>query len=380
MLLRRQIMTISAMYICPVNGVIDFKPPDPGRLNSAAGTARDLGLEKLWLPVVEESLMLPSRDMTRYLDGIIQDLDIIADIGLSAGVIAPARNILGLDFIPPHLAKSFPDPNATPVFTAGKLRNLRPFPWWKDLHIVHKRLALFRELVGALHGHPALNDWALLDGMLDWQRPDSDALDVILKSYLAEIRERDNPGQTLLAVHWNELLHPDMALAFSPQVDGIIIRGLDRAPDDLGDIIGAAGEIRLGAYIGSLTQWLFERPVHVESGWRIFTGMEDPEPAIESAGLWMRQGIHGLIWPSLIDPEPGKAGLPPWMPQKGLEKTGLLDPGGEPKAGVEEFFAQSTSGSHKPDALDFIDISRDNYQGDPEMHFKRLWDHFRDYL
>jgi hypothetical protein len=119
MLLRRQIMTISAMYICPVNGAIDFKPPDPGRLNSAAGTARDLGLEKLWLPVVEESLMLPSRDMTRYLDGIIQDLDIIADIGLSAGVIAPARNILGLDFIPPHLAKSFPDPNATRFLQPG---------------------------------------------------------------------------------------------------------------------------------------------------------------------------------------------------------------------------------------------------------------------
>ena len=85
-------MTVSAIYICPVNGVIDFRPPDPGRLHQAAGTARDLGVEKFWFPVIEETLMMPCRDMVRYLDGIIRSLDIADEAGLTAGVMAPARN------------------------------------------------------------------------------------------------------------------------------------------------------------------------------------------------------------------------------------------------------------------------------------------------
>lgn len=372
-------MTVSAMYICPVNGLIDFRPPDPGRLHQAAGTARDLGVEKLWFPVIEETLMMPRRDMVRYLDGIIRSLDIADEAGLTAGVFAMARNVLGLDFIPPHLAKSFPDPDAAMVFTAGKLRNLRPFPWWKDLAIVQKRLSLFRELISALHGHPALADWVLLDGMLDWDRPNPDAMDVILKSQLAELKERGQADRNHLSLNWSELIRPNMALSLARQADGVIVRGLDRPPADWGDIGGPGGEIRLGAYVGALCQWLFECPVIVETGWRLFTGLEDPEPAIEAAARWGRFNVDGLIWTTLIDPEPPRAGLPPWMIRKGLEKAGLLDPGGDPKAGVEEFLAELASGKPSPGTMDFIDLDRNEYLDDPAMHFKRLWDHFRDY-
>lgn len=122
-------MLISATYICPVRGLAGLDPPEPTRLLQAAKLARGLGIERLMLPVLEESLLGPSRSKVAFLDGLIQALDQVEDAGLTVLLIAPAQRVLGLHWMPPYLVRALQDPKADAVFVDGRVRNLRAFEW-----------------------------------------------------------------------------------------------------------------------------------------------------------------------------------------------------------------------------------------------------------
>lgn len=129
-------MIVSATYICPVRCLAGLEPPEPARLAQAAKVANNLGVERLLLPVLEEALSGGARAKMRCLEGLISALDQVADAGMTAWFIAPAQQILGLAFVPPHLVKGDHDPKAGQVFVDGRIRNLRPFDWWSDLFYV----------------------------------------------------------------------------------------------------------------------------------------------------------------------------------------------------------------------------------------------------
>ena len=131
---------ISATHICPVRGLARLEPPEPVRLGQAARVAKGLGLDRLLLPLLEESLLGTTRAKIRFLDGLIEALDQVAEAGLKAWMIAPAQRILGLDWVPPHMVKGVQDPRAGRVFVEERLRNLWPYNWWVDLSILQKRI------------------------------------------------------------------------------------------------------------------------------------------------------------------------------------------------------------------------------------------------
>ena len=149
-------MLISSIYICPIRGLARLEPPEPARLGQTARVAKDLGLERLELPVLEESLLGRTQSKVQFLDRLIEGLDQMNGAGLSAWLIAPARSVLGLDWVPPYLVKAIRDPSANSVFLEGRIRNLWPYNWWNDLSIIHNRILKFRELAVAVSGHPAL--------------------------------------------------------------------------------------------------------------------------------------------------------------------------------------------------------------------------------
>jgi hypothetical protein len=191
-------MRISATYVCPVRGLTSLDPPDPIRLGQAAGVGKSLGIDRIVLPVLEESLLGMARARVSYLDGFIRALDKIAEARLTAWVMAPVQRILGLDWVPPYLVRGSVDSNAAPVFVDGRIRNLRPFNWWADLSLIQKRIKTFRELLAAIHGHPAVTGWLILDRALEWSRPELEVADLVLKSYLAEIQECDESKKIYL--------------------------------------------------------------------------------------------------------------------------------------------------------------------------------------
>ena len=63
-------MRISSTYICPARGLSGLEPPELDRLSQAVGVIRDLGIECLMFPVLEESMMGASRARVQYLDDL----------------------------------------------------------------------------------------------------------------------------------------------------------------------------------------------------------------------------------------------------------------------------------------------------------------------
>jgi len=212
-------MFISAKYICPVRGLATLEPPEPIRLGQAARVAESLGLKRLIVPVLEESLTGTTRATITWLDGFLRALDQVEEAGLTAWLIAPARRVLGLDWVPPYLVMGGRAPKANRVFLEGRLRNVWPYNWWEDISVLQKRIKIFGELVNAVSGHPALTGWVIMDRSLEWARPEPEVADLVLKSYTAEIREKNERETIYLGLGWSELLDPEMARSLANQMD-----------------------------------------------------------------------------------------------------------------------------------------------------------------
>jgi len=370
-------MLISATYICPVRGLAGLDPPEPTRLLQAAKAAKSLGIEQLMLPVLEESLLGPSRSKVGFLDGLIQALDQVEDAGLMALLIAPAQRVLGLHWVPPYLVRTLQDPKADAVFVDGRVRNLRAFEWWEDPSIIQKRIKVYHDLLDAVSGHAALMGCLILDRALEWSRPDIEQADMVLKAFMAEIRERDETGSIYLGLGWPELLDPEMAQVLARQVDRLYISGGERKPSGITTGAGLAGELELASYLGTMARWLFARPTEVEIGWGMLDRIGDNEETIEGFKRLAGHGLTVANWVSLIDPEPKVYAHPPWVLRHGLEKVGLIDQGLEPKEYVGIWLKEIGSGKPKNRIYNFIDISKQEYLDDPHTHLLRLWDHFR---
>lgn len=369
---------ISATYICPVKGLASLEPPAPTRLGQAAKVAKNLGLERLLLPVLEESLLKTSKAKISYLEGLIKDLDQVAEAEVTAWLIAPAYRVLGLDWVPPHLVKAVRDLKAGRVFLEGRLRNLWPYNWWNDLSILQKRLKIFRELVAAVSGHPALTGWIIMDRALEWSRPDLEVADLVLKSFMAEIREGDEKGSICMGLGWSELLETEMAQALAQQVDAVRVSGLESLPPGLDRPDGPVGELLMASYLGTLSQWLLGRPIEVEIGWGFLDKAGNPEETLEAGKRLAKQGLAGVTWLSFIDPEPRLYTQPPWGQRAGLEQVGLMDQGLEPKEWAESLLKEICTTDVRFEDNDFIDVSPKEYLLDPQLHFLRLWEQFRE--
>ena len=337
-----------------------------------------MGIELLMIPVLEEALLGTSRAKVGFLDGLINSLDQAEEADLPVWLIAPAQRILGLNWAPPHLVRAARDPEADPVFVNGRVRNLRPLDWWENTSFIEKRIGSFRELVAAISGHPAITGWLILDRALEWSRPDLEQADLVLKSLMAEIRERDEAAGISIGLGWPELLDPEMAQLLARQVDGVRISGCEVWPPGLNKRADLAGELMLASYLGTMAGWLFARPTEVEIGWGMLDRIGDTEETLEGFKRLAGHGLAGVNWVSLIDPEPALSSHPPWVLRPGLERVGLIDQGLEPKEHVETWLKEIRSGKPRDGINDFIDISKQEYLDDPHTHLPRLWGHFRE--
>jgi hypothetical protein len=368
---------VSALYVCPVRGVADLRPPDPKRLGQAAAVAKNLGLDRLYIPVLEEALFLASREKVAFLDGLVQSLDRADAGGLEVSLVLPAQKLLGLRWVIPDLARPVTDPDAGHVFVAGQVRKLRPYDWWSDPSIIQKRLRAFSEALRAVAGHPGLKGLIVMDRALEWPRPGVEPALLVLKSLLAEIQERQmRGGRVGMGLGWEGLLEPQLAESLSREVDFLRIGGTEQPPKGPGAPAHLAEEIQLAAFTGSLGCWLFDRPAEAETGW-CSAGEVGEDPA-ESCERFGAQGLEGASWLTLVDPEPSLRNVPPWLLRPELGRAGLLDHHLDPKPRVEEWIKRIKEAEPDGRAYDFIDISREEYLEDPGMHVHRLWNHFGD--
>jgi hypothetical protein len=371
-----QSLKVSAIYVCPLKGLVDLRPPVPKRLGQAAAVAKSLGVERLYLPVLEESLFLPAREKIAFLDGLLQALDQLENSRMDAWLILPAQKILGLTWIIPDLAKSLMEPDAEPVFVAGQVRKLRPFGWWADPSIIQKRLRAFREALSAVAGHPGLKGLFILDRGLEWPRPTAEAALFVIKALKEEVGEREREGCRVgMGFGWRDLLEPALAERVSKEVERLRIGGIDTPPRGMDAPGNLAEEILLAAFMGTMASWLFRRATEVEVGWNV--SREGGDALTEACERFRRQGMEGMAWLSLVDPEPPARQAPPWVLRPDLSKVGLLDHHLDPKPWAEECVKRIRGSEPSEKAFDFIDISKEEYLREPGIHVLRLWEHFK---
>jgi hypothetical protein len=371
-------MILSADYICPARGLASLEPPDPERLLKAARAARDLGVERVNLPVLEESISGSVRATVKFLDGLVLALDRISEAGLNAWLVAPATRLMGVYWAPPYLVKGYRDPRANPVFVDGTLRRLHFQEWWNDPPLIGKRIRIFRELVSAVAGHPCLSGWVVLDRALEAVRPGPEPAEFVLRSFVAEIRERDETIAVHLGLGWSDLTVPEPALHLAPLVDGIRVAGDPAGIPGLPSKARLSDEMTVSSFIASIGLWLFGKPLEVQVGWGLSGGAGDPDLIAEEVLRLSAQGTSGLNWLSLIDPDPGTRKEIPWSSHPGLEETALFHSFLEPKEGAEEWAKAAHRTEQKKKIEGFIDVGREEYIEDPAMHLRRLWDHYRE--
>jgi hypothetical protein len=372
-----QHMQVSATYICPIRGLANLEPPDAVRLHQAAGAAKDLGVERVLLPVLEESLIQSARFTVGFLDGLIHALNGIDEAGLKAWLIAPAQKVLGLNWVPPYMVRAVRDPAANQVFVDGKVRRLLPIDWWADPAVIQTRIRALAEMINAVRGHPALTGWLLLDRALEWARPEPQAADLVYRSFAADVRQEDEETCICLGFGWAEFLEPHLAKGLVNLAERVRISGLETWPAILGQPDGPADELLLASYLGTLGNWLFGHPTEVEIGWGLLDRKSSLDELIRIDDKRMVQGLSVSNWLSLADPEPRIALNPPWSLRSGLASAGLLGCDLAAKEGEGPWLREVLSLEPSEAGNDFIDVSREEYLADPATHFRRLWDHFR---
>jgi hypothetical protein len=364
-------MLLSAKYICPVRGLADLDPPQPQALGQASRVAETLGLDRLLVPVLEESLTGTMRERIRFLDGLVAGLDRVAESKISVSLMVPAQEVLGLCWAIPDILKGRGHADCFPVYVRGKVRDLSPFHWWSDPLLIQKRVRTFREVVGALSHHPALAEWVVFDRTLDWTIPDPQEAEFMLKSLLGEIKEKGTNEKTCLSLGWSQLTNPAPAKPLIGLVDRVLLGG-SRWP-----VVSDSHDVTLAAYLGVMAGWIFHRNMEVEAGWEVREKGFDPESLLQKSERLAEQGLEGVNWVSLCDPQPAVQAAPPWGEKSGLSQVGLLNSSLEPKPWVEEWIGQLRRTQPKQGREDFIDLSLEEYLIDPPMHLTRLWNHFK---
>ena len=137
-------------------------------------------------------------------------------------------------------------------------------------------------------------------------------------------------------------------------------------------------EIFMAAYMGTIARWVFEYPVEVEIGWSGFDGTKNFDEEIQAGECLAGQGLNGVSWNTLVDPEPTLYDTPPWNLRSGVRNGGVLDPGLEPKAWTDAVIQSIRSDRHGSPIEEFIDLDKGAYFEDPHLHLARLWPHFLD--
>jgi len=373
-------MKASATYVCPAKGLVRFEAPDADLLGNAALVGKGLGLEKLYIPVLENSLLVSPRKKIVFLDELVRALDRTVEADLAAWIIAPCQRLLGVVWPAPYLVTPTRDPGGDPVFLDGRIRFLKAYEWWGDFSVIEKRIRWLRDLLSAVGGHPAISGWIVLNRELEWARPDSRAAEFVLKSLTTEVKDRNEGISVHLGIGWQEFGSPEIVRGLAGEMDGFFVSGLDKGLQILDGPASLEKEALVAAYLGALTRWLFKKEVEIEMGWEFRGKLINDGPWLEAGKRMASVGLGGVNWLGLCDPLSTLIEEPPWVLHQGLDQASLLGRTLGPKDGLQEWLNEIRSVHSLPPekTVEFVDMSPEEYFGDPGKHLSRLWMRFKE--
>ncbi len=308
-------------------------------------------------------------------------------------------HMCGLSWLPPWSLWARQGDLHIPVFSQGKVRSNLPRNFYEDPEILEAQVLLVREVSGALQGHPAVRAWDLGNTpSAVVHPPDRQAASVWLRVMTEELRSRDETIPITLCMDEGDLAGKG-PLRPQDTAEHLDFLSMQAAPFSSDHASGPA-DVRLPPFLSRLAQWLAGRDVLI-SGFGIPTEPV-PEPgwdykrtaaarlvSEEAASSFFSSvlervrdaGTIGAIISFFSDFDPTLWSIPPLDEDLPERHLGIFRHDRNPKD-FQPLFRQISSLQRRPlpaEPPSWIDISKEEYEEDPEQHMRRLYENYRDH-
>jgi len=339
------------------------------------------------------------RVSTPCLDHLVEVAERADEQGLAVLPTFFTGHMCGVNWLPPWTLWAKERDAPYPTFSQGRIRRNLPRNFYQDPEIIEAQVLLVREVSGALKGHPGIWAWDLGNSpSAVVTAPDNETASLWMRIMTEELRSRDETVPITLGMNERNLwkdrsLRPQEA---SRHLDFLSMQ----ASPYCSELSSGPSDSCLPPFLGILTQWLGEKDV-------LFLGFgvptePDPNPARVhkkpvaeqpvSEGtasefyqsvldrLW-EAGMMGAMVSSFSDYEPGLWEVPP-LDEEILERhLGIYRRDRSPKAFLSILREHGTL-ERRPlpgEPPSWIDISREEYEEDPNLHIQRLYGNYREH-
>jgi hypothetical protein len=305
----------------------------------------------------------------------------------------------GLNWLPPWTLWAKERELAVPVFSQRRVRSNLPRNFYEDPEILEAQVLLVREVSGALQGHPSIWAWDLGNSPSRVVPvPDRETGSLWLRVMVEELRSRDETVPITLGMDERDLseqngVRPQDAaghLDFLSMQATPFSSALSEGPSDdlwppflaiLTQWLGGADVMCLGLAVPT-EPVLKQEWVHRTPGVELLVSEEAAAGFFSSVLERLQEaGIMGATVSFFADFDPGLWKMPPLDGDVPGRHLGLFRRDGDPKDFVPVLTERSSLSRHPTpaEAPSWIDISPEEYDRDPKLHMRRLYENYRDH-
>jgi endo-1,4-beta-mannosidase len=308
-------------------------------------------------------------------------------------------HMCGMNWLPPWALWARERELPTPVFSQRRVRANLPRNFYEDPEILEAQVLLVREVSGALQGHPAVWAWDLGNSPSSVVTPpDREKGSLWLRVMTEELRSRNETVPITLGMDERNLSEDG---GFRPQdaaehLDFLSILATPYASE----LSSGPSDARLPSFLAILTQWLGgkdvmclglcvpteparkQERVHKKPGAEHLVSEQEAAAFLSSALDRLQEaGSMGAMVSFFSDFDPGLWEMPPLDRDVPGRHLGVYRRDRSPKD-LEPILREKGSLQRHPfpaEPPSWIDMAREEYESDPKLHIRRLYDNYRDY-
>jgi hypothetical protein len=308
-------------------------------------------------------------------------------------------HMCGLNWLPPWTLWAKERELSVPVFSHRRVRSNLPRNFYEDPEILEAQVLLVGEVSGALQGHPAIWAWDLGNSPTRVvPLPDREKGSLWLRVMAEELRSRDETVPITLGMDERDLseqsgMRPQDATG---HLDFLSMLAFPFSSE----LSSGPLETLLPSFLAILTQWLGGRNVmclglgiptealpkqervHKKPAAELLVSEEAAAGFFSSVLERLRQaGAMGAMISFFADFDPELWKMPPLDNNVAERHLGIFHRDGSPKDFIPILTEQSSLSRHPApvEPPSWIDVSQEEYEEDPKLHMRRLYQNYRDY-
>lgn len=339
------------------------------------------------------------RVSTPCLDRLVDVAEKAAQRGLCVLPTFFTGHMCGLNWLPPWALWARERELPIPVFSQRRVRSNLPRNFYEDQEILEAQVLLVREVAGALQGHPAVWAWDLGNSPSSVVTPpDNQRGSLWLRVMTEELRSRDETIPITLGMDEGNLAG-DGILRPQDVAEHLDFLSVQVTPFS-SELSSGPMDALLPPFLAILTQWLggkdvmclglgiptepvpWQERVHKKPGTELLVSEEVAARFFSSVLERLREaGMMGAVISFFSDFDPGLWDMPPLDEDLPGRHLGIYRRDRSPKD-FEPILREHGSLERRPfpkEPPSWIDISQEEYDSDPKLHIRRLYENYRDH-